>query len=159
MGYNSIFTLLHPSAPALQLLTSSGDWLQSSKDPSLHWPAVYLGNMQVNVGERQMCVVDMLCQCLMRMELYLEQLEPLNALNKGMALSPALSGFCLQVWVPLHNRQFHVSCLTDYELLCIFLSFLMNSLTLSHHSAEHWDAIYHGYCFYHFLIAVLSAQI
>lgn len=97
---------LHPQhslLPAVQVLP--GDWLQSSKDPSLQWPAVYLGNMQVNVGERQICVVDVLRQCLVRMERYLEQFKPLNTLNNSIALSSALSAFCLQVWARSDNRR------------------------------------------------------
>lgn len=57
-----------------------------------------LGNMQVNVGERQglqICAVDVLCQCLPRMELYLEQLKPLNTTNNSSIALREFSSECV----------------------------------------------------------------
>lgn len=63
--YENLFVHLHSQHLLCSLLPAvavlPGDWLQSSKDPSLQWPVVYLGNMQVNVGERSvwwMCCVS-----------------------------------------------------------------------------------------------------
>lgn len=95
-----------------------------------------MGNIQVNVDERQelpVCVVDVLCQCLMRMELYLEQLKPLNTMNNGSirkfsfdyVLSLSLSAVRQWTVMCVMSVSFMNICVeisTDMSTWCIIIS-------------------------------------